>query len=135
MSRRRGNDLKRFSTRSLSTQTRGLGFIQRITGYTKTDQSEQIEVWGNTTVDPHYMSIEPFSPKQIDDYRSINVEADHLVKIRGEIDIIEKDRILTPEEKEGEVVIKAKRIFEVKTVRNIQDRGIVKHVVCKEYRD
>jgi len=51
------------------------------------------------------------------------VEATHIIKVRGELAIAEKYRILF-----------GTRVFEVLTVEDIQERGIVKWATCKEDR-
>jgi len=118
-----GNDLKIYSKRSLSTQTREYGYIQEyaVTGDGRGGVSKS---WVNAHPQPHAMAILPLSAIQVMNFDSINVEATHLIKIRGEIDILEVNRI------------SANGIFyEVLTVRDIQDRGIVKWVIVKERRE
>ena len=118
-----GNNLKRFGTKSLSTESRGYGYIQTCEA-TRDGRGNEKKDWENTPAQPQSMSITSLSATQKEEYRSQNVEATHLVKIRGEIVINELNRIETIEGK----------IFEVLTAEDIQDRGIVWWVICKERR-
>lgn len=117
-----GLNLKRYSDKALATQTREYAFIQRAT-VTRDGRGGKTEEWANTTAAPHAMAIIPLSAKQKFDYKSINVEATHQIKVRGEIDVTEYDRVLY-----------GTRIFEILTVEDIQERGIVKWLTCKERR-
>jgi len=68
-------------------------------------------------------AIYPMRAEQIWEYRSINVEATHIIKIRGKIDLTEVDRIYWN--------VKEK-IFEILTIENIQEQDWVKVITCKE---
>ena len=119
-----GNDLKRFSKKSLSTKSRGYGFIQTLVS-TPDGRGGEIKTWENDTPDPHSMEISSLNAVQVSEYQTINVEVTHLIKVRGEIQINTLQQIETING----------RIFEVKTVEDIQDRGIVKWVMCKERQE
>ena len=121
-----GNDLKRIPTKSLSTQSRDYGFIQEVT---KVSDGEGgfVPSWANAHVNPHSMALLTLTAKQVFEYKSINVEASHLIKIRGEIEVSELNRVvITQNNKE--------RIFEILDVEDIQERGIVKWIFTKERR-
>jgi SPP1 family predicted phage head-tail adaptor len=118
-----GNNLKRFGNKSLSTNSRGYAYIQSCDP-TRDGRGNETKEWTNTSEDPHSMDITSLSASQIEEYRSQNVEATHLIKIRGEIVISELNRIETIEGK----------IYEVLTAEDIQERGIVWWVTCKERR-
>jgi SPP1 family predicted phage head-tail adaptor len=118
----RGNDLRRISKKSLSTQTRAYAYIQQLTNVDD-DRGGFTKSWVNTTVEPHAMAIMPLSAKQIFEYRSLNVEATHFIKIRGEVEVNELNQILY-----------GSREFEILTVEDIQERGIVKWITSKERR-
>lgn len=69
-------------------------------------------------------AICPIQARQQNDYKSTGVDATHLIKIRGVIAIDEQnDRFLF-----------GSRIFEILTVEDIEERGIVKVITCKEVR-
>lgn len=71
-----------------------------------------------------WAAIKSMRAKQIGEYRSINVEATHLIKVRGGIDIEENQRIIF-----------GIRIFEVLTVENEKEQNVTKWIVCKEKRN
>jgi SPP1 family predicted phage head-tail adaptor len=69
-------------------------------------------------------AIFPIRAAQVFQYKSVNVDATHIIKIRGEISVYEKlNRI-----KFGT------RTFEILTIEDIQERGVVKIITCKELR-
>jgi len=68
-------------------------------------------------------AIYPIRADQLFEYRSINVEATHIIKIRGKIDLTEVDRIYWD--------VKEKT-FEILTIENIQEQDWVKVITCKE---
>lgn len=81
----------------------------------------QTEAWKNTK--QVFASIDPIQARQQEAYKSISVEATHLIGVRGTTALLETDRI----EWNG-------RIFDVLYVENIQERDIAKVATCKEYR-
>jgi len=118
----RGNNLKRYPNKSLSTETRMYGFIQE-KQTTDDGRGGQTVQWVNTTASPHAMAILPLRANQVMEYRSLNVEATHIIKIRGEIAVSELNRISYDN-----------REFEILVVEDIQERGIVKWITVKERR-
>ncbi|MHA1168307.1 MAG: hypothetical protein ACTSRU_10835 [Candidatus Hodarchaeales archaeon] len=80
--------------------------------------------WVSTTISPHSMALIPIAAQQVIEYKSINVEASHLVKLRGEIVVSELNRFLIDD-----------RIFEILESEDIQERGVVRWYECKERRD
>lgn len=68
-------------------------------------------------------SVDPIKAIQQFNYKSVNVDATHLIKIRGEIAISELNRI-----KWGS------RTFEILTVEDINENGILKVITTKEAR-
>jgi SPP1 family predicted phage head-tail adaptor len=69
-------------------------------------------------------AIYPIKAQQLFEYKSIKVDATHIIKIRG-AETIEN----------GNRIVFGTRYFEVLTVENIQERGIEKVVTCKELFD
>lgn len=67
--------------------------------------------------------LAPYFSDQIYTYKSTHVECTHVVKIRGYVDVIEKDRI-----------VYGTRIFEVMTVEDLQERKYITEIYCKELR-
>ena len=119
---RHGNNLRRISKKSLSTQTRSYAYIQTLTP-TADSRGGETKAWANTPDALQAMGISPLTAKQIYEYRTLNVEATHFIKIRGEVAATELNRILF-----------GTREFEILTVEDIQERGIVKWLTCKERR-
>lgn len=117
-----GNNIKRISEKSLSTSCRHYAYIQ---SETQVDDGRGgfILTWINTTLDPIAMDISPLTAKQEFTFKSINVDATHIIKVRAEITINEKNRI----NYNG-------RIFEILTIENVQERGILLYITCKERR-
>jgi len=76
-----------------------------------------------STAGTYWASISPIRATQVWEYRSINVEATHLVSLRGAATIGETDQI-----------VYGTRVFEVLTVENIQERDVVQVCTCKEVR-
>lgn len=70
-----------------------------------------------------FSSVEPIMAKQQYEYRSINVDATHRIKMSGLVEINEKQRI-----KFGT------RNFEILTIEDIQERQFLKVITCKEVR-
>ena len=119
---RQGNNLRRRPRSSLSTESRAYGFIQVVS---KVDDGRGtfVDEWANTTVNKHSMALIPVGASQVIEYKSVNVEASHVVKVRGEIEVSELNRLYIDD-----------RIFEILEIENIQERGIVNWIECKERR-
>jgi SPP1 family predicted phage head-tail adaptor len=69
-------------------------------------------------------AILPIQANKQFQYMSENVVATHIVKVRGDVEVGEADRIQFGD-----------RIFEVRTVEDIQELGIIKFITCGEQRD
>jgi SPP1 family predicted phage head-tail adaptor len=77
-----------------------------------------------TTIHPNVSAaIYPIRASQVFEYKSIGVDATHLIKTRAYIPISEKDRILF----QG-------RIFEILTIENLQESNYINVITCKEAR-
>lgn len=68
-------------------------------------------------------AVLPIQARQQFAYKSINVEATHLIKVRAEVAVTELNRIRW-----------GSRVFEILTVEDIQERGVVKIITCLEKR-
>jgi SPP1 family predicted phage head-tail adaptor len=79
------------------------------------------DAWSD--VESTWAAVYPVRAQQLFEYRSINVEATHIIKVRGETDIVEADRVSFDS-----------RYFEILTVENIQERCIEKVATCKELK-
>jgi SPP1 family predicted phage head-tail adaptor len=112
----------RIGKKGMATEARLYGFIQASTA-TDDGRGGEALTWAATHIAPHAFAVSPISARQIAEYASINVEATHIIKIRAEIAIAEKNRIVINN-----------RVFEVLTVEDIQERGILKVITCKERR-
>jgi head-tail adaptor len=70
-----------------------------------------------------FASIDPIQARQQYLYNSVNVDATHLIKMRGGVTIDEKNRI------KWNI-----RIFEILTIEDINEMGIIKVITTKEAR-
>jgi len=130
MSSRRGNNLSRMGkNRSLSTESNTYGFIQSCV-LVSDDSASLVEEWANTSTNPHYFALIPKASLQVWEEKTVNVEATHIIKMRAEIPVSQLDRIVV--DPGGG---KPERIFEILTVSDIQERGIVNWIITKERLD
>jgi len=120
---RQGNNLRRRPKRSLSTESRAYGYIQENTPVSD-GEGGSVDSWVNINTNAHSMALISVSAQQVIEYKTVNVEASHLIKIRGEIVVSELNRIVI-----------GSRIFEILDIEDIQERGIVNWIECKERRE
>ena len=117
--------IKTKSKKSLASQCRHYVTIQERT-FESDNEGGQIETWSDVS---DYVSVPasiiPLSASRKEQYRTFDVEASHDILFRGEIDIVEKNNR----------IVYGSRIFEVKSVQDIQERTIEHLVVCLERRD
>jgi SPP1 family predicted phage head-tail adaptor len=113
--------LERQGKKSEATEMRHYVYIQTAGGTTDGEGGE-IENWTDAA-SGCFAAIFPVRAQQQFDFRSVNVDATHFIKIRGEITISELNRIRF-----------GTRYFEILTIENIQERGIVNWITCKEMR-
>ena len=66
-------------------------------------------------------SINPIQARQVMEYKSIDVDVTHLVRMCGEIAITVNDRIVF-----------GSRVFQILAIENIEERNIEKVITCKE---
>ncbi len=81
-----------------------------------------IEGW--VDLRPAWAKVEAIQARQQYQFQSVSVEATHRITIHGEIEISEKNRIR----------YKKDRFFEIKTIEDIEERGIKKVITCREMR-
>jgi SPP1 family predicted phage head-tail adaptor len=110
--------MNREGKKSLASEARHYIIIQTIT-QTSDGEGGFTDTWTDSSTIS--AAIYPIKAEQQFKYKSLNVEATHYVKIRGDLVITEKNRIKF-----------RARFFEILTVENIQERGIEKFLVCKE---
>lgn len=72
---------------------------------------------------PYWSAIYPLSAKRIFEYKSMHIDATHIIKVNGKVEF-----------DEDEDIIYGERVFEILTIEDIQERGIEKLVVCLEKR-
>jgi SPP1 family predicted phage head-tail adaptor len=106
--------------KTLATECRNRVTIQSNTPVSD-GQGGFAEAW--STIGPVWAAVNPIRATQQSEYKSIGVDATHLIKIRGAVSIAEKNRIVW-----------GARVFEVLTVEDLQERGIIKVCTCKERR-
>jgi SPP1 family predicted phage head-tail adaptor len=112
--------LQREGKKSLASELRHRVTIQRKT--TTTDGEGGVtEAWA--TLQSVYAAIYPIRADKLSQYNTENVDASHIIKLRGYITILEKDRIVF-----------GNRTFEVLTVENIQEVDMLQIVTCRERR-
>ncbi len=114
---------RRPSGKSLASETSAYGFLQE-PRHIDDGRGGVATVYDDTTVTPIPLGIVQMSARQQFELKTINVDATHVIKIRY-ADVKEKWRIR---------IRNTSRSFEVLTVEDIQDRGIVKWVTCRERR-
>lgn len=68
-------------------------------------------------------SVDPIKAIQQFNYKSVNVDATHLIRIRGEITVDEKN-----------IIKWGSRTFEILTIEDINENGILKVITTKEQR-
>lgn len=68
-------------------------------------------------------AVDPIQARQQYQYKSVNVDATHFIKMRGEITVTEKQQIVW-----------GSRTFEILTVEDINENGILKFITTKERR-
>lgn len=107
--------------KSLATECNKTIYIQT---FTDTDDGEGgfAKAWADSA-SYYWAAVLPMRATQIYNFKSVNVEATHMVKIRGLNSIDESQRIRF-----------GTRIFEVLTVEDVQEREFVKWVMVKERR-
>ena len=71
----------------------------------------------------YWAAVNPIKAEQVFEYQSINVQADIVFKLRGDITVYETDRFSFDS-----------RYFEILTVEKIQERSVLKIFTCKEVR-
>ncbi len=114
--------IERTHKKTLATRARHQVYIQART-VVRDEEGGFRDGWANTTSTPIWAEIAPIQARQQAEYKSINVDATHLVRIDGLLQVAEKDRVTF-----------GGRIFEVLTVENLQERNVEKVLTCLERR-
>lgn len=104
--------------KSQASQAQHYIYIQTLASTTD-EEGGFSENWTSGSAIP--AAIFPIQARQVMQYKSINVHATHLIKVRGLTVVSEKDRILF-----------GSRIFEILTVENIQERDFIKVITVNE---
>lgn len=113
--------MQRRGRKSLPTETRHRVAIQAVTN-TADGEGGFTQAW--VTLSTVWAAIYPAREVQETGDRTIDVEATHIVRIRGDVTIAEENRLLF-----------GVREFEIISVADFQERGVVYEVQCKEVRD
>lgn len=114
--------MKRIGKKSLATEAR-----HRVSIYedlSTTDEDGGVNESLSLKYENISAAIYPKSAQQVMEYKTLNVDATHLIKFRGYIDIEELDTIFW-----------GARKFEVLTKENIQERNFELLVTCRENRE
>ena len=119
--------IQREGKKSLASELRHWVWIQE-----KTPRSDGQGGEYNEWSDKYYVpaAVYPFKAMQKFEYQSINVEATHLVKIRGMVPITENHQIKF-QERVSDTITKD-RIFEILSIEDFQEQHVLKFVTCKE---
>jgi len=112
---------ERKSKKTLASECRHYVYIQR---RTNVDDGEGGFTVTWSSIKRVAAAIYPITAKQLFEYQSVDVEATHIIRIRGNIDILtEVDRIYWG--------VKEK-VFEILTIENVHEQDWVKIINCKE---
>jgi SPP1 family predicted phage head-tail adaptor len=114
--------IDRRSKKSLATRARHQVNIQSRV-QVPDNEGGFVDGWTNTTSSPVWAEIAPIQARQRLDYKTIGVDATHLIRIDGLLEITEQHRIVFGD-----------RNFEVLTVENLQEADNEKVVTCLERR-
>jgi SPP1 family predicted phage head-tail adaptor len=68
-------------------------------------------------------AIDPIQARQQFQNKSVNVDATHWIKVRGDVEVSEINRISW-----------GSRVFEILTIENINENGVLKFITTKEKR-
>jgi head-tail adaptor len=115
--------LSRRPKKSLSSQCRHYCNIEE-RAYADDGQGGQKDIWSIVSENVP-MSLTPLNAKRKEEYRTFNVDSSHEIKVRGEITLVEANNRITF----------GTRIFEIKTIEDVQERGIEQICICLERRD
>lgn len=112
--------MKRFSKKSPATYLK-----HQITIKTKVKVSDGEGGYEKTfkIISTAYASVDPLKAEKKAELKSINVDASHLIKVRGYTTLNEND-----------IIYFGNREFEILTIENIQERDFLKFVYCNERR-
>jgi SPP1 family predicted phage head-tail adaptor len=112
--------MNRESKKTLTTRKRHGIYVQT---KTSVDDCEGgfIDTWTSGSL--IWAEVSPMQAKQVFQYKSISVDATHLIRVDGYVEVPENSRILF----DG-------RYFEVLVVENIQELDFEKVITCKEMR-
>ena len=111
---------ERQSRKSLATKLRHRVTIQRSTP-TYDGEGGYVDAWADVAT--VWAAVDPIRAQQLGDYASTGVEATHIIQMRAEADVLERDQLVF-----------GSRVFEVLTIENIQERGVYLVMTCKERR-
>lgn len=114
--------IDRIPKKTLATRARHQIYVQRRVQVAD-GEGGFADGWVNTTASPIWAEVSPIQAKQRLEYRTVGVDATHLVRLDGLLEVSERNRITF----DG-------RFFEVLTVENLQERDVEKVITCLEVR-
>ena len=112
--------IQRIGKKTLSTELKKRVSVQAVT-MVSDGQGGNIKTWSDSY--DTWAAVDPIKAEQVEYYSSIGVDATHRIKIRGQNALVASNRI-----KYGS------RIFEILTVEDLQEQGVLKIATCKERR-
>jgi head-tail adaptor len=113
----------REAKKALASQMQHYVYIQTRTR-TSDGEGGYTDTW-TTTSSAIPAAISPIQARQLYQFRSIDVDATHLIRMRGRTTIDDSGIYQ---------ILFGERVFEVLTVENIQERNFEKVITCKERR-
>jgi len=114
--------IERQSKKSLSSRARHQITVQRRLSVAD-GEGGFTDGWADVAWSPIWAEVAPIQARQQLQYKSVGVDATHLVRVDGLIDITESNRIVF----DG-------RVFEILTVENLQEADFEKVITCLERR-
>ncbi len=115
--------LSRRPRKSLASQCRHYCNIEE-RHYTDDGQGGTTDIWAVVSENVP-MSLTPLNARRKEEYRTFNVDASHEIKLRGEITLVESNNKITF----------GTRTFEIKTIEDVQERGVELICICLERRE
>lgn len=114
--------IDRIPKKSLATRSRHQIYVQHRVQVQDTEGGFR-DGWANTTAAPIWAEITPIQARQRLQYKTVGVDATHLVRMDGLISVTEQNRI-----------VYGTRTFEVLTVEDLQERAVEQVITCLERR-
>lgn len=117
---RRSHGIQRWGRKTLATECRHRVVVRRPV---RTPDGRGGFSTAYVNADTVWVGIAAIGATKQAEYRTLNIKATHWIRFRGGLDIREDDHIAW-----------GTRVFEVETIEDFQERGIMKLAICVERR-